>query len=674
MSAVVTTIALFPTTGSTGPEGTGPDGQLFIDSNGDLLGATVLGGADGHGTTYEIAKIAGGYASTPTFLADIPDGLNTLANVPNLSADANGDLFGLMITGGANSLGTVVEFPAGGGAATTLVNFSGTGSSQPAGQLLVDPSGNLFGITASGGANGAGTVFEVQKVGGVYATTPTTLTSFAAGITPSGSGNLVEDAAGDLFGTTTSSVFEVTKTGSSYGAPTSLLSIPFPVGTQIGNLTIDSKGDIFGTTISGGANDDGSVFEIEKTATGYVSAAAILASFTLADGQLSLNHTKTLIVDANGDLFGTTDPSTGNAGGVVYEIVKTPTGYNSTPTIVTNGAAGAGFGGNLVADASGDLFTTTKAGGAGSNGSVLEITGSGFATTPTITPILSNIVWQNTSGQAALWQIDGTSVIATAVVGANPGPSWTLVGTGDFSGDGPSDFLWQNASGQAAIWQTNGTNVTATELVGSNPGPSWRLVGTGDFSGVSGDEQSDLVWQNTNGQAAIWDMNGTSVSATEVVGPNPGPNWRLVGTGDFNGNGQSDLLWQNVSTGQAAIWDMSGTNVTSTAVVAGDPGPSWKLVGTGDFNGDGMSDLLWQNTNGQVATWQMNGFNVTSAGVVADPGPTWTAIGTGAGGSDILLQNTSGQAAIWEMSGSTMTGGSLVNPSPGPTWRAVGLT
>jgi hypothetical protein len=98
------------------------------------------------------------------------------------------------------------------------------------------------------------------------------------------------------------------------------------------------------------------------------------------------------------------------------------------------------------------------------------------------------------------------------------------------------------------------------------------------------------------------------------------------------------------------------------------------LVGTGDFNGDGMSDLLWQNTNGQVATWQMNGFNVTSAGVVADPGPTWTAIGTGAGGSDILLQNTSGQAAIWEMSGSTMTGGSLVNPSPGPTWRAVGLT
>src|ERR1700733_10703021 len=98
MSAVMTPIASFPT--STG-SGTEPDGQLFIDSNGDLLGATVHGGANGFGTTYEIAKVAGGYATTPTFLADIPTGLNTLVNVPNLSADANGDLFGLELTGGA---------------------------------------------------------------------------------------------------------------------------------------------------------------------------------------------------------------------------------------------------------------------------------------------------------------------------------------------------------------------------------------------------------------------------------------------------------------------------------------------------------------------------------------------------------------------------------------------
>ena len=92
-------------------------------------------------------------------------------------------------------LGTVVEFPAAGGAPNTLANFTGGASgANPGGKLLVDASGNLFGTTASGGASGAGTVFEIQKTGGVYASTPTTLTSFTSGLTPSGSGNLVEDA------------------------------------------------------------------------------------------------------------------------------------------------------------------------------------------------------------------------------------------------------------------------------------------------------------------------------------------------------------------------------------------------------------------------------------------------------------------------------------------------
>ena len=109
------------------------------------------------------------------------------------------------------------------------------------------------------------------------------------------------------------------------------------------------------------------MFEIEKTSTGYASTPTTLASFTAADGKLTLNRPKTLIVDANGDLFGTTDPSAQNSGGVVFEIVRTSNGYESTPTIVVNfnGAAnGVGLGANVVADANGDLFGTTQTGGA----------------------------------------------------------------------------------------------------------------------------------------------------------------------------------------------------------------------------------------------------------------------------------------------------------------------
>jgi hypothetical protein len=158
---VKSTIASFPT--STG-NGTEPDGQLFIDSNGDLRGATVHGGTDPNpanqkGTTYEIAKIAGGYATTPTFLADIPGGLNTLVDVPNLSADANGDLFGLMFSGGES-----LNFPQ---AAAPKSNWR-TSPSPPApptreGGCWSTPAAIWFGTTLSGGDHGSGTVFEYQK-------------------------------------------------------------------------------------------------------------------------------------------------------------------------------------------------------------------------------------------------------------------------------------------------------------------------------------------------------------------------------------------------------------------------------------------------------------------------------------------------------------------------------
>ena len=100
-----------------------------------------------------------------------------------------------------------------------------------------------------------------------------------------------------------------------------------------------------------------------------------------------------------------------------------------------------------------------------------------------------------------------------------------------------------------------------------------------------------------NGQAAIWEMNGTNVIGGGLVGPTPGPSWKAIGTGDFNDDGHSDILWQNTSTGQAAIWELNGTNVIGDQLVGADPGPSWKAIGTGDYNGDGHSDILWQNTS-----------------------------------------------------------------------------
>ena len=65
---------------------------------------------------------------------------------------------------------------------------------------------------------------------------------------------------------------------------------------------------------------------------------------------------------------------------------------------------------------------------------------------------------------------------------------------------------------------------------------------------------------------------------------------------------------------------MSGTNFIGGGGVA-NPGPTWHIKGTGDFNNDGHSDILWQNDDGSVAIWEMNGTNFIGGGGVGNPGP-----------------------------------------------------
>ena len=247
----------------------------------------------------------------------------------------------------------------------------------------------------------------------------------------------------------------------------------------------------------------------------------------------------------------------------------------------------------------------------------------------------------------------------------------------NFNGDNFSDLVWQNANGQASVWEMNATTLIGGGAVSPNPGPSWRAVGTGDFND---DGLSDILFQNTSsGQVSIWEMSGNTLIGGGPVSTNPGPAWKAIGTGDFDDDGDSDILFQNASSGQVSIWEMNGNKLVGGGPVTSNAGPAWKAIGTGDFNDDGHSDILFQNTSsGQVSIWEMNGNTLVGGGPVSpNPGPAWKAIGTGDfdgdGHSDILFQNTgSGQVSVWEMSGATLVGGGPVSPNPGPSWHAIG--
>ena len=215
--------------------------------------------------------------------------------------------------------------------------------------------------------------------------------------------------------------------------------------------------------------------------------------------------------------------------------------------------------------------------------------------------------------------------------------------TSDFNGDHHSDILLQNASGALYVWQmgdgADGLTIKTGAFIGGydGPGAKWQMKATGDFDG---DGKSDLLLQyKDTGAVFVWQMNGDgkTIKAGGFVGgfDGPGAKWQVKATGDFDGDGKSDILLQYADTGAVYIWRMDGTNIIKGSFVGGfdGPGAKWQVKGTGDFNGDGKSDILMQYADtGACYVWEMgdgaDGLTIKAGGFVGGyggPGADWHA-------------------------------------------------
>jgi hypothetical protein len=200
-----------------------------------------------------------------------------------------------------------------------------------------------------------------------------------------------------------------------------------------------------------------------------------------------------------------------------------------------------------------------------------------------------------------------------------------------------------------------------------------RMVGLPTPNDFNGDGRSDILWQNDNGTPAVWLMSGTVVQSRGPILTNPGAAWHAKTAGDFNGDSRADIFWQN-DDGTPAVWLMDGVNVVTHGPALGNPGPSWHAKEAADFNGDGKADILWQNDNGMPAVWLMNGtVDVARGAPVANPGPTWhvkaAADFNGDGKADILWQHDNGAPAVWLMDGLTDIARGAPLSSPGRNWQ-----
>ena len=249
----------------------------------------------------------------------------------------------------------------------------------------------------------------------------------------------------------------------------------------------------------------------------------------------------------------------------------------------------------------------------------------------------------------------------------------------DLFGDGRSAVLWQDGAGAlAAAEVTDGGTTRLQDLAGPG-GQGWTAVATGDVSGTPG--QSGVLWRNADGRLLAQDTSGGAagidVTAQVALG-DPGAAWSVAGTGDFAGDGTSDVLLDDARTGQAAVLSLGPDGVRSRTVLDG-PGAGWTVAGVGDMDGDGRSDILWSDPNGDLAAWIMDGTSVTSDLQLAAPaGPDWSVVGvgdlTGDAKADVLLRNAAtGALDLLAMTGAGVASQTTLTGGPGAGWTAVGV-
>jgi uncharacterized repeat protein (TIGR03803 family) len=412
----------------SGTDGVSPYAGLLIDTNGNLYGTTEHGGTNpspnagfNAGTVFELSPPSTPGADwTESILYNFgnPASITNDGNTPygGLIVDLNGNLYGTTRLGGTfgtpDGDGTVFELspPATSGGNWTesiLWNFGNHKSAdgqRPEAGLVMDSSGNLYGTTTDGGANGLGTVFKVIPNG--TSSTESVIYSFAGGTLDGATplaGLTLDSTTGNFYGTTKvggangfGTVFKLSPPTSGGAGWTELVLYNFAGGTGDGatplaDVTFDTTtGNLYGTTSAGGANSAGTVFELtHPSAIGGNWTESVLWNFGstgigAVDGTIP---NAGLMIDSNGALYGTTTAGGTSGSGTAFQLTPGASAWGES--ILWNfgsGTDGSNPDSGLIPGSNGELFGTTFSGGSSSGGAVFQISLPSPTTTPTPTP------------------------------------------------------------------------------------------------------------------------------------------------------------------------------------------------------------------------------------------------------------------------------------------------
>jgi len=345
-------------------------GGLAGDKAGNLYGVAYSGETlSDYGDLFKLTPGAEGYSfESLQFMVVAGGGCITTPTI-----DRTGNVFGVCDgAGGAGGYGTLWEYSQH-GKFSILHTFNGlTDGSEPKDSVVLDPTGNIYGTTYTGGPGGSGTLWKFSS-SGIF----TLLHAFAdgddGGLLPAGP---AIDATGKVWGTTETGpncYYCGSGTAWSYdpAAGTFTTVVDFNVSeivAPMSRLAVDAAGNLYGTGFTAVRNNCGLVYELEAS---HNYAPAVLYAFN-ANASDGCEPFGRVVLDVQGNIFGTTYYGGANGNGTVYEL--TP-GIGWLETILHNFEISDGSGpqSGLITDGANDWFGTTSSGGSGKWGTVFEI-------------------------------------------------------------------------------------------------------------------------------------------------------------------------------------------------------------------------------------------------------------------------------------------------------------
>ena len=361
------------------------DTELVMDSVGNLYGTSVQGGTYGGGTVFQVTP-----AGVHTVLYDFTGGADGGEPYKGVTLDTQGNLYGTAVTGGGGSCeggcGVAFKLSNSGGVWTQTVIHTFTGGndgSGPGSPVAIDKQGNVYGTTPTGGANGMGVVYQLRP-GATGGWTLRVIHTFTGGSDGGGgsASRLMIDATGNLYGVCTvggtngfGTVYKMSSVQGKWQLTTLYAFKDQPDGAlPYGGVISDKAGNLYGTTYYAGVHDLGTVYKL--THGNGTWTESVLYSFK--GGTDGASPISSLVADAAGNLYGTT--SDGGAAacvcGVIFKLTRGATGkWTESVAYRFPGMPQPGFAYNgMVGDSAGNFYGATVHGGSGNDGAIYQFT------------------------------------------------------------------------------------------------------------------------------------------------------------------------------------------------------------------------------------------------------------------------------------------------------------